>query len=86
MTTRHGLKTLCAAEPGRDKRDPPVDLGRHNKIRRDVTGMRVTQFLKFSVPSCLRALRVDRPEARSQQVATLPDALARQNMLNCSAS
>ena len=29
-----------------------------------VTEMCVTQFLKSSVPLCLRALRVDRPEAR----------------------
>ena len=51
----------------------PPNLGRHNKIRLDVTGIRATQFLKSSVPSCLRVLRVDRPEAWSRLPAPRAD-------------
>ena len=36
--------------------------------------MCVTQFLKSSVPLCLRALRVDRPEARSRPTAPRGEA------------
>ena len=39
-----------------------------------VTEMCAAQFLKFSVPSCLRALRVDRPEARDRLPAPRAEA------------
>ena len=74
MDTREGracrVRTPSASVPPSDAtsaslpfRTPP-SLGQHNEIRRDFTEMCVTQFLKSSVPLCLRALRVDRPEAQ----------------------
>ena len=39
-----------------------------------VTEMCAAQFLKSSVPSCLRALRVDRPEARDRLPAPRAEA------------
>ena len=52
----------------------PPNLDWHNGIRRNVTEMCVTQFLKSSVPSCLRVLRVNRPEARGRPAAPRAEA------------
>ena len=69
---REGRACRVRTPVGRDKRDPPGPpyLDQHSKIRRDVTEMRVTQFLKSSVPSCLRVLRVNRPEAQGRPTAS----------------
>ena len=51
-----------------------------NKIRWNGAEMRAVPFLKSSVPSCLRALRVDRPEAWAAPTASRagpPDGRAR---------
>ena len=52
----------------------PPSLGQHNETRRNVAEMCAAQFLNSSVPSCLRALRVDRPEARSRPTASRAEA------------
>ena len=52
----------------------PPSLVQHNEIRRNVAEMCASQFLKSSVPLCLRALRVNRPEARGRLPAPRAEA------------
>ena len=52
----------------------PPSLVQHNEIRRNVAEMCAIRFLKSSVSSCLRALRVDRPEARGCPTASRAEA------------
>ena len=52
----------------------PPSLVQHNETSRNVAEMCVTQILKSSVPLYLRALRVDRPEARSRPTASRAEA------------
>jgi len=62
LTTRRGASDSDRAIPGRG-------------IKQSTTDVRVNQLSTSSVPSCLRALRVDRQDAfllRSQRIAPLP--------------